>query len=100
MAVLNRDEFLDKIKGYIGESSDDKALSFLEDMTDTFDTMYNASHEEISWKQKYEENDASWRDKYRKRFYDDDAADNSKKELDEGEPKTLTFAGLFKQGGN
>lgn len=102
MAILNRDEFLDKIKGYIGESSDDKALSFLEDMTDTYDSMAQLSKDGSEWKTKYEENDKEWRNKYKERFYstNDVDAENYNDHEDTGhESKPLTFEGLFNKGG-
>lgn len=98
MAVLNRDEFLSTIRQYIGEGSDDKSLSFLEDMTDTYDSMYNLTKEETSWKAKYEENDANWRNKYRERFYSNETNDEPEDESG-GETKILTFADLFTKGG-
>lgn len=101
MPILNRDEFLDKIKGYIGENSDDKSLTFLEDMTDTYDNLAKLSTEAANWKSKYEENDKTWRDKYRDRFYNTDRdAENENDNEDSGmESKMLTFEGLFKKGG-
>lgn len=42
----------------------DTQLGFLEDLTDTI----NAGAENMQWKQKYEDNDKAWREKYRRRF--------------------------------
>ena len=47
-----------------------------------------------NWQQKYEQNDAEWRDKYKKRFFEKD----KEPEDDEQEVKKNTFESLFKEG--
>lgn len=64
MAVRTRDELIASVNEIIGESPDDKSLSLLEDISDTF-----ATHDDTEdWKTKYEENDAEWRKRYKERF--------------------------------
>jgi len=100
MAQLGRDDFLSRIREYIGEASDDKSISFLEDMTDTFDNLSQLSQEGATWKTKYEQNDAEWRKKYIDRFNSPAGNDNNNDNDDGGgERKILTFADLFKEGG-
>ncbi len=68
MAVLNRDDYLNRIKGRLGEELSDEDIGFLEDMTDTYDDIYNRVNDTEDWKARYEENDANWRKKYVERF--------------------------------
>lgn len=77
MAVLNRETFLSRINAILGDRSDDEALSFIEDATDTFDDITSKASDPEDWKKKYEDNDKEWRDKYRKRFFD--GASNDKR---------------------
>lgn len=67
MAKLTRDAYLEKLKTLIGEDASDDSIALLEDFTDTYDELSNP--EQDDWKQKYEDNDAQWRKKYRDRFF-------------------------------
>lgn len=71
MSVLNRDEFFDSLQNFIGESAEDDALKFLEDMTDTYNDMDTRlqNSEGADWEQRYHDLDASWKEKYKKRFF-------------------------------
>lgn len=75
MAKLSKDVLLEKVKNYIGDRTDDETLEILEDISDSVDTS-----DADEWKQKYEENDKMWRDKYISRFFD--------KKEEEPEPPT------------
>lgn len=73
MPVLNRDDFFNRVQERVGSDTSEEALQFLEDMTDTFndmETRINNGGED--WEQKYHELDATWRERYRHRFYDTD----------------------------
>ena len=81
MAVRTRDELIASVNEIIGETPDDRGLSLLEDISDTFESCSDTE----DWKTKYEENDAEWRKRYKERFEgkkviieEDD--DNGKKE--------------------
>ena len=70
---------MEKLKALIGDRTDDEALTFIEDVSDTVE----ANKSEEDWKTKYEENDKMWREKYRDRFYNgndenDDDTDDKK----------------------
>lgn len=70
MAVLTRDEFFTRIVDITNGDSSETAITFIEDMTDT----YNALEERINnggedWRARYEENDARWRETYKSRFF-------------------------------
>ena len=96
MATLSREDYLASIKQIVGDNDSDEAMSFIENMTDTFDDMNTRLEDKTDWKQKYEENDAEWRNKYKQRFF------SSNEEDDDiiNEPSTpLTFEDLFKEEG-
>lgn len=70
MAILSREDYLERLNTLVGEDNTDEALQIIEDFTDTFDNLgtQNDNNDDENWKQKYEELDATWRQKYRDRF--------------------------------
>lgn len=98
MAVRTRDEILTSIRTHFGEDTSDETLALVEDITDTINDFENkANNNGENWKQRYEENDAAWRKKYRDRFFSGGSDDND----DEHEPpkkKNYSYANLFKEG--
>lgn len=94
MAVLKKEEFIEKISKLIGDENSDENLELLEDITDTFDSFSDAEN----WKEKYENNDKEWREKYRKRFETPtEKKDGESEETEEKEEKEkTTFEELFK----
>lgn len=98
MAVRTREEILAQVRARLGEHTDDEAIAFLEDISDTIsDLETKAKGDGTDWKTKYEENDAEWRKKYTERFYssdpDPDPDPESSKANDTTKPNT--FAELF-----
>lgn len=74
MARLTQSEFMSKLKTFIGNRTDDDAISFIEDCKDT------VTDDKDDWKQKYddvvkekEELDKTWRQKYTERFFSSDS---------------------------
>lgn len=74
MARLSQKEFMDKLKTFIGDRTDDEAISFIEDCKDTI------SEDKDDWKGKYDalvkekdELDKEWRKKYTDRFFAPDS---------------------------
>lgn len=98
MSVKSKTEILDAIKDKFGDDTSDSTLSFLEDVSDTFDDLESKSNDSTDWKAKYEENDKAWRQKYHDRFFSSDEDKNDDKNDDYGDegeaPKT--FDELFK----
>lgn len=100
MAVLNKSELMEKLKGVIGDKSDDDTLAFIEDVSDTLD---EKKTDDTDWQKKYEENDKEWREKYKKRFFEqsgNEGTDEGNEGADEGnegtEEKTIEkFEDLF-----
>lgn len=78
----SRDEFMGAIRTIVGDNNSDDAIAFVENMADTYDAMSGTD-----WKQKYNELDAEWREKFKKRFYDGtsenpDTEDETKTEIE------------------
>lgn len=103
MAVLSKEEFMNRLQERIGEDTSDEAMTFIEDMTDTFNDMESRSsgNNDSEWKQKYDEMDKSWRKKYKDRFFNSETTSADVKEeqeedvIDDTEEKT--YADLFEE---
>lgn len=100
MSVLTKAEFMEKLKAVIGEKNDDETLSFIEDANDTLDEKKKV--DDVDWQKKYEDNDKEWREKYKKRFFEDsgnnEPNDVEKTEIEEEDsdpPKIEKFDDLF-----
>lgn len=96
MAIKTKNEIMESIKARLGEDNSDEAIAIIEDISDTLDDMENKSNGNEDWKAKYEENDASWRQRYRDRFFNknEDEPDDNPSEPD---VKPLTYENLFKE---
>jgi hypothetical protein len=98
--VQSKDEILAQLKEVLGDNaSNDNAIKLLEDITDTLD-------DTTDWKQKYEENDAMWNNKYTERFFSgtkvtttevEESGSSDSNEEDDNSPDNLTFESLFKE---
>lgn len=93
MAKLSKDELIEKVRKYVGDRKDDATIEIIEDISDSID-----SSDADEWKQKYEENDKMWRDKYISRFVEkkEDEPDTPT-EHDEEEKEYNSFEDLFKE---
>lgn len=70
MAVLNKTDFFDRLSKRIGEDTSDEALKDMEDFTDTYNSLSSkAEGEAAEWKRKYEESEATWKKRYKARFF-------------------------------
>lgn len=97
MAVKTTEEIMASVKERIGDDTSDEALAFIEDIQDTLSDMTTRVTESGDWKQKYEDNDRSWREKYQKRFFEGTPSDNDEHDSDpedEHQPPK-TFEELF-----
>jgi hypothetical protein len=101
MAVRSKDELMDRISTIIGDRTDDDALEFMADFTDTYDSLNN--HEGMYTKEQYDNLDASWRQKYKDRFFSGPANDdenenknNKEKDKDKAPAEEITIEDLFK----
>lgn len=78
--IKSKDELLNAIRAVLADDTTDDALTLLEDVTDTFDSMADSE----DWRGKYEELDKSWRQRYKDRFFANPAENN---ETEEAEPE-------------
>ena len=62
---MRKEEYLEIVKEYTGENTDDKTLAFIEKMSGAYDEIAPSE----DWKAKYEENDTAWRKKYKDAFF-------------------------------
>jgi len=91
MAKLSKDELLEKVRTYVGDRTDDETLAIIEDISDSFD-----SSDADEWRQKFEENDKMWREKYISRFFEKN--DNGIEDPTDYEEKEYkTFEDLFEE---
>lgn len=92
MAKLSKDELIEKIKKYVGDRTDDETIEIIEDISDSIDSS------DDEWKQKFEENDKMWRDKYISRFLEkkEDELDTPT-EHEEEEKEYNSFEDLFEE---
>lgn len=63
MAKLSKDDLIEKVRKYVGDRTDDETIEIIEDISDSI-----GSSDADEWKQKYEDNDKMWRDRYISRF--------------------------------
>lgn len=93
MAKLSKDELIEKVKKYVGDRTDDETIEIIEDITDSIDTSNSDE-----WRQKYEENDKMWRDKYVSRFFDKKEEDlETPSEHEEEEKEYNSYEDLFEK---
>ena len=93
MAKLSKEELLEKVRAYVGDRTDDETIEIIEDISDSFDTT-----DADEWKQKYEENDKMWRDKYVSRFYDKKEEEfETPTEHEEEEKEYSSYEDLFEE---
>ena len=92
MAKLSKDELIEKVRKYVGDRMDDETIEIIEDISDSID-----SSDADEWKQKYEENDKMWRDKYISRFVEKNEDDLDTPTEQEEEKEYNSFEDLFEE---
>ena len=100
MPVLDRDTFFNRLHERLGSDSSEESISFLEDMTDTYnDLERRANGDGTDWEKKYHELDENWRKRYRHRFFTGDGgnAPEEEKEADGYEAEDVTVEDLFEE---
>ena len=96
--IVAMDELLNQLNNVIGENTSDEVISLIENVTDTFNDLSTkvANNEAETWKNKYEENDKAWREKYKSRFMTGGTEPPEQPEPPEL-PQKRTFDSLFKE---
>lgn len=85
--IVTTEQLLQQITDILGDRTDDESLSLLENASDTLNQYTDAEN----WKQKYEDNDKEWRERYKKRFMGDD----DEPPIDDPDEVMLTYEQLF-----
>ena len=93
MAIRSKEEIIKSLTVLIGENDSDEALTMVEDVSDTIDSL-NENNEE-DWKNRYDELDKSWRKRYKERFLSGPDKEEEDKEGEEN--KTYKFEDLFEE---
>lgn len=88
---LSKEELLEKVKTYVGDRTDDETISLIEDISDSMEVAGDGEN----WKEKYEELDNQWREKYIARFSEPSAVKEDEIEVEETE--TNSFDDLFEE---
>lgn len=92
MAILKKEDFLNRIKEYVGEDTSDDAISFVQDVTETIND-YESRGEDAAEVEKI------WRKKYIDAFFTKEKGDEKEEsEEEEEEEKKYTYDKLFKEG--
>lgn len=96
---MKLEEFIKIVHDFIGDDTSEKALKFVDDVTDAFNTAVtdNVSDNE-DWHKKYDELNETWRKKYMHRFFGGDVNfdDGEDKEVvEEHTAETITTDDLF-----
>lgn len=71
MAILGREDYLNRVRNRFGETPNDDDLSFIEDMVDTYNDLdtRRAGTDSTEWERRYNELDSQWRKRYTDRFF-------------------------------
>ena len=67
MAIKSSEDLMNSLNTLLGERDDDDALELIQDFTDTLDDM--SKNRGVYTQQQYDALDASWRKRYRERFF-------------------------------
>lgn len=97
MSVLSRDEFFEQISKRTSGDTSPETIEFIENMTDTYNSLSAGKADSENWKQKYDELDKTWRARYTHRFFSgpSNIPENEKGE-EEDKDADITVDDLFK----
>ena len=107
LMVLDKEAFMSSLKSRLGDDTSDDAMTFLENMSDTYNDLLSKTSTETSaeaeeWHRKYDEVvkekaelDENWRQKYRDRFFSSDDGEDDDKGGEEPPKVVTSFDDLF-----
>ena len=98
--VKSKEELIEEIRAVVGDDTSDNVITLIENVSDTVTELETSDGEE--WKQKYEENDKMWREKYISRFTEGEAEGATEpteptEPTTDDEEKEKTFEDLFEE---
>ena len=88
--IKSKEELIEEIRAVVGDDTSDNVIALIENVSDTMTELETSDGEE--WKQKYEENDKMWREKYTSRF-----TEGTRGPTADDEEKEKTFEDLFEE---
>lgn len=97
---MTLEKFIEIVHDFIGEDTSERALQFVDDVTNAFNlAVSNSSSDNEDWHQRYDELNESWRKKYMHRFFNGDVNfdtnDADDDETHETTAETITTEDLF-----
>ena len=97
---MTLEKFIEIVHDFIGEDTSERALKFVDDVTNAFNSaVSNSSSDNEDWHKKYDELNESWRKKYMHRFFNGDVNfdtnDADDDETHETTADTITTEDLF-----
>lgn len=97
---MTLEEFITIVHDFIGDDTSERALKFVDDVTNAFNSAVSStSSDNEDWHKKYDELNEAWRKKYMHRFFNGDvnfdANDVDDGEIHETTPETITTEDLF-----
>lgn len=99
MAVVNKDTIMERLRENFNDNDSDDVLGLLEDVTDTLNDYQSRLEESGDWKERYEQNDREWRQKYKDRFFNNEPEPDPEPEpepdKDPEQATPTTFEELF-----
>ena len=69
MAIRTKEELKSIISEMTEGRTDDRTLEIIEDLTDSIEGYETRLGDNTDWKEKYNQLDSEWREKYRARFF-------------------------------
>lgn len=88
---------LEELLSDVGEGTDDNTLALLENIRDTYNDLSSKASDPENWKQRYEDNDKEWREKYRNAFMKPPVKPEPDPDPSPEPNKPLRFEYLFKE---
>lgn len=97
---MTLEQFIKIVHDFIGDDTSERALKFVDDVTNAFNAAISADTEENeNWHKKYDELNEAWRKKYMHRFFNGevkfDIDDDDDDEIRETTAETITTEDLF-----
>lgn len=97
---MTLEEFITIVHDFIGDDTSERALKFVDDVTNAFNSAVSStSSDNEDWHKKYDELNESWRKKYMHRFFNGDVNfdmnDVDDEKIRETTSETITTEDLF-----
>ena len=98
--IKSKEELIEEIRAVVDDDTSDNVIALIENVSDTMTELETSDGEE--WKQKFEENDKMWREKYISRFTEGTTEPTAEAEpttepKEDDEEKEKTFEDLFEE---